>query len=130
MPQVKPSATNRPPKPIKEKRSPSREMSERNAKILNERKSAPASTPENREKQLVNLAVNLAEQQLMDGTASAAVITHFLKLATTREKIELENLKRQGSMLEAKTTSITQAKDNENLAKEAIEAMKSYGSSK
>lgn len=123
------TATKQPPIK-KERRSPSKELEERNTKILNERKSAPASTPENREGQLINLAVNLAEQQLIDGTASAAVITHFLKLATTREKIELENLKRQGSMLEAKTTSITQAKENENIAKEAIEAMKSYGPSK
>lgn len=130
MPQVKPSATVKPPKPVKERRSPSKELSERNAKMLNERKSVPASTPENREQQLINKAVLLAEKQLEDGTASAAVITHYLKLATKKEQLEREILQKQASMLEAKTISINQAKDNENIAKEAIEAMKSYGPSK
>lgn len=90
---------------------------------------APAVTPEAREKQLINKAVALAEKQLEDGTASAAVITHYLKLATNRETIERDILEKQAKLLEAKTSSITQAKENENLAKEAIEAMKSYGTS-
>ena len=44
------------------------------------RKIRPALSPEARENQLIDLAVNLAEQQLLDGTASSQVITHFLKL--------------------------------------------------
>lgn len=93
------------------------------------RSQAPAKDPDAREQQLVNLAVNLAEQQLQDGTASAAVITHYLKLATKRESLERDILAKQSKFLEAKASSIEQAKDNENLAKEAIEAMKSYNSS-
>lgn len=93
------------------------------------RQSAPAKDPESREQQLVNLAVNLAEQQLIDGTASSAVITHYLKMATKREALERDILQKQSVFLEAKATSITQAKDNENLAKDAIEAMKSYNTS-
>lgn len=92
-----------------------------------QRTSAPATTPEGRERQLVNLAVSLAEKQLQEGTASAAVITHYLKLATKRDSLEREILEKQSKFLEAKATSISQAKDSENLAKEAIEAMKSYG---
>lgn len=103
---------------------------ERKSRPATARNATPASNPENREQQLINKAVKLAEKQLDDGTASAAVITHYLKLATQREQIELANLKKQGNMLEAKATSITQAKENENIAKEAIEAMKSYGPSK
>ena len=34
------------------------------------KKTRPALTPEGREKQLASLAVDLAERQLMDGTAS------------------------------------------------------------
>lgn len=93
------------------------------------RTSAPATTPEAREQQLVNLAVGLAEKQLIDGSASAAVITHYLKLATKRESLEREILEKQSKFLEAKASSISQAQDAENLAKEAIEAMKSYRSS-
>ena len=90
---------------------------------------APAMTPEAREKQLINKAVMLAEKQLDDGTASAAVITHFLKLATEKEKLERAKLEQENKLLQAKTSSIAQAQENENLAKEAVEAMRSYVSS-
>lgn len=93
------------------------------------RQAAPAKDPESREQQLVNLAVNLAEQQLMDGSASSAVITHYLKMATKREALERDILQKQSVFLEAKATSISQAKDNENIAKEAMEAFKTYNSS-
>ena len=57
--------------------------------------SKPALTADARERQLINLATNLAEQQLRDGTASSQVITHYLKLGTTKEKIEQEILEKQ-----------------------------------
>lgn len=99
------------------------------AKKAPTRTSAPATTPEAREQQLINKAVQLAERQLEDGTASAAVITHYLKLATHREKLERDILTKQSQFLEAKASSITQAKETENIAKEAFEAMKTYKSS-
>lgn len=92
------------------------------------RNARPASDPEARERQLVSLAVDLAEQQLKDGTASAAVLTHYLKLATKRETLEREILEEQAGFLKAKSSSIKQAGENENLAKEALESMKSYTS--
>lgn len=88
----------------------------------------PSPDPESREKQLVNLAVNLAEKQLRDGTASSAVLTHYLKIASTREVIEREMLEKQVKLIEAKANSIGEAKDAEKLAKAAIEAMKNYNS--
>lgn len=110
---------------VKEKPSPT----EKKTRPVRQRAAAPAPTPEGRERQLVNLAVELAEKQLRDGTASAAVITHYLKLATKRETLERDILEKQSKFLEAKASSIAQAKESENLAKEAIEAMKSYGPS-
>lgn len=92
------------------------------------RASRPASTPEAREQQLVNLAVELAEKQLRDGTASPSVINHFLKIASSRETIEREMLKRQSELIEAKAKSIGEGRDSEKLAKAAIEAIKSYKS--
>ena len=52
------------------------------------KKIRPAMSPEARENQMIALAVDLAEKQLLEGTASSQVITHYLKLGTTKEKIE------------------------------------------
>lgn len=89
-------------------------------------KMRPAMTPEARESQLVSLAVDLAEQQLRDGTASSQVITHYLKLGTMRHKAEMEKLKRENELLQAKTESLKAAQKNEELFKEAMDAMKRY----
>ena len=86
----------------------------------------PSMTPEGREKQLVELAVRLAEKQLMDGTASSAVIVHYLKIASTREVLEREIMEKQSRLLAAKTQNIDKDRESEGIAKAAIEAMKSY----
>ena len=94
----------------------------------NEHKSKcrPALTPEARENQLISLATNLAEQQLMDGTASSQVITHYLKLGTAKSQLELEKLKRENELLSAKTESIESSKRVEELYMNALNAMKNY----
>jgi EAL domain-containing protein (putative c-di-GMP-specific phosphodiesterase class I) len=86
----------------------------------------PALTPEARENQLVSLAVDLAERQLMEGTASSQVITHYLKLGSTRERIEKEILEKQKELLEAKTQAIQSAQRIEELYTNALNAMKNY----
>lgn len=91
------------------------------------RKRPPARTPEERENQMINMAVDLAEKQLREGTASAQVITHYLKLGTTRERLEREMLRKQMANIEAKTEAITSAKRIEELYSDAIKAMKEYG---
>jgi len=88
----------------------------------------PASHPEAREQQLVHSAVELAEKQLREGTASSAVIVHFLKIASKRETLEREILEKQSALLQAKASSISKDRDAEDLAKAAIEAMKNYNS--
>lgn len=88
----------------------------------------PANNPEAREQQLVNLAVNLAEQQLRDGTASPSVINHFLKLASKREVLEREILEKQSRLIAAKAETLSKDREVEELTKKAIEAMKSYNS--
>lgn len=92
------------------------------------RASRPASDPEAREKQLVSLAVDLAEKQLREGTASSAVMTHYLKIASKRETLEREILEKQSKLIEAKSSAIDKGKEDENLAKAALEAMKNYTS--
>lgn len=92
------------------------------------RAAKPAYSPEGREMQLVDLAVNLAEKQLRDGTASPSVLTHYLKIATKREILEREILEKQSELIEAKSKNIKRDVEAEELAKAAIEAMKNYNS--
>lgn len=86
----------------------------------------PAKTLEERENQMILLAVNLAEQQLRDGTASSQVITHYLKLGSTKERLEKEILQKQSGLLTAKTESLQSAQHSEEMYKKAIAAFKDY----
>lgn len=86
----------------------------------------PALTPEARENQLISLAVDLAEKQLLEGTASSQVITHYLKLGSTKERIEKEILEEQKKLISAKTENLQSAKRIEVLYKEAMDAMRLY----
>lgn len=89
-------------------------------------KMRPALSPEARENQMISLAVDLAERQLMEGTASSQVITHFLKLGSQKANLELEKLKRETELLSAKKESIESSQKMDELYLEAINAMKSY----
>ena len=86
----------------------------------------PATTPEGREQQLVALAVDLAEQQMRDGTASAQVITHFLKLASSRERLEQQRLELENRLVQAKTDELASRAQQEDLYNKAIAAMRRY----
>ena len=86
----------------------------------------PATTPEARESQLASLAFDLAEKQLKNGTASAQVISHFLKLATVREQLEIKRLESENELLKAKTDSLASQARQEELYKQALDAMRSY----
>lgn len=90
------------------------------------KRSRPALTPEARENQLISLAVDLAEQQLRDGTASSQVISHYLKLGSTRASLEKEKLERENELLRAKTENLESSKRIEELYKDALDAMKKY----
>lgn len=100
-----------------------RNMSESNKKG---RRIRPGLTPESREDQLVALAINLAEEQLLAGTASSQVISHFLKIGSTKERIEKEILKEQKDLIKAKTEALKSEKRVEELYAEALNAMRRY----
>ena len=91
-----------------------------------QKKMRPATTSEARENQMIALAVDLAEKQLIEGTASSQVITHYLKLATTKEKIEREILEKQKELIVAKTENLQSAKRIEELYSNALKAMQNY----
>jgi hypothetical protein len=86
----------------------------------------PAHTFEGRENQIVSKAVDLAERQIMDGTASSQVITHYLKLGSTREKLEQERLTRENELLRAKVEQLASGARVEELYKSALNAMRTY----
>jgi hypothetical protein len=86
----------------------------------------PATTEVNRENQLISSAIDLAEKQLIEGTASAQVITHYLKLGSTREKLEQERLYRENELLGARVDTLASAKKVEELYSAALDAMRSY----
>lgn len=90
------------------------------------KKTRPGLTPETREQQLISRAVDLAEQQLMDGTASSQVITHFLKLGSTRERLERERLEEENKLLRAKTKALEDQKETKEIFMEALKAMREY----
>lgn len=89
-------------------------------------KRAPARTAKARENELINLAIDLAERQLRDGSATSQVITHFLKLATVKEQLENEKLRGDLRLADAKIKQIEQSSTSEELYAKAIEAMRSY----
>jgi hypothetical protein len=94
------------------------------------RKRPPGTTPESRENQMISLAIELAEKQLAEGTASSQVITHFLKLGSTSARLEKEMLANQNDLIKAKTESIHSGKRVEELYINALNAMRSYTGSK
>lgn len=86
----------------------------------------PATTPEGRENQMIALAVDLAEKQFRDGTASAQVISHYLKLGSSREKLEQERIARENELLAEKAESMRSAVRVEQLYMDALNAMRTY----
>lgn len=94
--------------------------------VLGKSSRRPATTPEGREHQLVSQAVDLAEQQIRSGTASSQVLTHFLKLGSTRERLEQERLEHENELTRVKIDALESQKRVEELYMEALTAMRSY----
>ncbi len=87
----------------------------------------PAITPENRENQMAALAMDLVEQRLRDGTASSQETTHFLKLVSSKAKLEQERLRLENELVAAKTKALANAEEIKVLYEEALKAMRCYG---
>lgn len=86
----------------------------------------PATTPEAREQQLGSLAFDLAERQLMDGTASAQVITYFLKANSIRERKELARIEQDNLLTQAKISQSSSVNKMEALLENAMKAFTTY----
>lgn len=86
----------------------------------------PALTPEADEQQMIYLANKRAREQLEDGTASSQVIVHFLKLGSTKAKLEREQLIEENKLLKAKTKAIESDEEKKALYTKALEAFRNY----
>lgn len=86
----------------------------------------PATSPEERENQLIALAYDLVEKRLIEGTATSQETVHFLKMGSVRQQEELEKLRSENELLKAKTDAIQSDHVQEDLYREAINAMRSY----
>lgn len=86
----------------------------------------PARTPEAREKQMISLATDVAEKQLRDGTASAQVIVHYLRLGTEITRLQRVKLERETALLTAKTDAIESEKERAQKYDEVVAALRKY----
>ena len=86
----------------------------------------PAMTPETQESYMINLAIKLVEKRLVEGTASSAETTHFLKLATMKSDLEKKKLEEENKLLRAKTETLEAAKDSKEMYDKVLKAMARY----
>jgi len=90
------------------------------------RSKRPALTEEGRENQIVSMAMDLAEEQIANGTASSQVMTHYLKLGSSTAKLERDKLRSENALLKAKCEDLASAKRVEELYRDALSAMRAY----
>lgn len=90
------------------------------------RRRSTATTPEARERELIVQAIDLAERQIRQGTASAQVLTHYLKLGTANSRLEREKLERENALLKARVDSLASMQRVEELYSDALNAMRAY----
>ncbi len=86
----------------------------------------PPDTVEEAEKLCIGMAYDLVMQRLRDGTATSQETTHFLKLASTREKNENELARARIEKEKAQAEAIKQAEHNSSMYEEALNAFKQY----
>lgn len=103
-----------------------KKKSEEVSEFHNNRTFNTAETEEARENQMIELAMDLVEFRLRNGTASSQETTHFLKLGSLKARQDYEIGEKQKSLLEAKTSAINEAKSMDKLYQDAIRAMKEY----
>lgn len=90
------------------------------------RRTRPALTVEGRESQIAALAYDLVEQRILNGTATSQETTYFLKLGSSKERLEREMLKKQNELLQAKTESLKSAARIEALYLDAMKSFREY----
>lgn len=101
-------------------------MAKTSKQVSRKKAAPPARSIEAREDQLISLAIDMAEEQLTNRTASPLVLSHYLKLATVRAQLEKEKLENENKLLQAKTDSLQSQKKMEEMYRDALNAMREY----
>ena len=102
-------------------------MAKKKSKVLDSETIPGSVSAEERQNRMISYAIDMAEEQLMNRTASSQVLTHYLKLATVQSQLELEKLTAENELLKAKTDALRSAKEVEELYSNALKAMTDYG---
>lgn len=101
-------------------------MGEQTKKKSKTGKVLPAFTPEGRENQLINLAINAVEKKLLDGTASSQILNTLLQAGLTKYRLENEKLKSDLKVAEAKIQQISSQSTSQELFEKALRAFSEY----
>lgn len=104
----------------------SRNQSQRDPNDRRRKRSRPTTTAEGRENQLIALAYDAAEERIRNGTASSAEIVHFLRLGSSKERLDQEDKRKDIELKTAKTDAIQSMQRSEELFDEVIKAMRRY----
>ncbi len=91
-----------------------------------QKQSRPPITREARENLMMDLAIDQAEKQLREGTASSQVLVHYLKLASTREKREKEKMEAEIELIRAKREAAAAEVRNAEFYEKVINAFRRY----
>lgn len=86
----------------------------------------PMMDPQAREDQICGYAMNEAEKQILNGTASPSVLVHFLRAASRKDRLERQLLEQQNELMRVKTEALQAQKNMEEAYNRAIQAFKGY----
>lgn len=90
------------------------------------RRKRAATSPQQRELQLVDAAYDLVEERILGGTASSQETTFFLKMGSSRERLEQERMRHEVELMQVKKEQLGQQAKLEELYVGAIEAIRGY----
>ena len=83
-------------------------------------------TPEQYDKKMQALAMQVSEERLRNGEASSAEIVFWLNRASPTNQLKEENLRLQNEMLQAKTEAINSERKSNEAYTEAMRAFAGY----
>lgn len=86
----------------------------------------PAKTLQGRTDQLIAAAYDLAERRILEGTASAQEVVHFLKQGSPREQLEMKKLTAENEVLKTRVKEMESRKSGEELLGQALAAFRGY----
>lgn len=89
-------------------------------------KRPPARTPEEEENYMIEISMREAEKKILSGKASSQLLTHFLKKASMKDRLEKQKLEAEVELMKAKTESLKSQRALDELYSKAIKAFAIY----